>query len=161
MIDPQWLELSQSGANSYGLKRCSCHWSSTAYFPSIYSDRQTSANSVTQIRHRSITTKENTLSCLINTQCLTKRGPLCQISHRHHKEKKMSQPRRVSWNVGHNGNKPQNVASDQGLDCLPLIPLRKHAYSNILQLSPPKKQQQKTESFQIKILIFFKFLPKT
>ena len=29
-------------------------------------------------------------------------------------------------------------------------PLRKHAYSNILKLSPPK-----TESFQIKILIFF------
>ena len=31
-------------------------------------------------------------------------------------------------------------------------PLRKHAYSNILKISPPK-----TESFQIKILIFFSF----
>ena len=34
-------------------------------------------------------------------------------------------------------------------------PLRKHAYSNILKISPPK-----TESFQIKILIFFIFLLK-
>ena len=31
-----------------------------------------------------------------------------------------------------------------------LITLRNHAYSNILKISPPK-----TESFQIKILIFF------
>ena len=31
-------------------------------------------------------------------------------------------------------------------------PLRKHAYTNILKISPPK-----TESFQIKILIFFIF----
>ena len=31
-----------------------------------------------------------------------------------------------------------------------LIPLRKHAYSNVLKISPPK-----TESFQIKILILF------
>ena len=31
-----------------------------------------------------------------------------------------------------------------------VMPLRKHAYSNILKISPPK-----TESFQIKILIFF------
>ena len=36
------------------------------------------------------------------------------------------------------------------------IALRKHAYSNILKISPPK-----TESFQIKILIFFIFLLKT
>ena len=35
-------------------------------------------------------------------------------------------------------------------------PLRKHAYSNILKVSPSK-----TESFQIKILIFFIFLLKT
>ena len=36
-------------------------------------------------------------------------------------------------------------------------PLRKHAYSNILKISPSK-----TESFQIKILIFFFiFLLKT
>ena len=36
-------------------------------------------------------------------------------------------------------------------------PLRKHAYSNILKISPPK-----TESFEIKILIFFFiFLLKT
>ena len=34
--------------------------------------------------------------------------------------------------------------------------LRKHAYSNILKISPPK-----TESFQIKTLIFFTFLLKT
>ena len=34
--------------------------------------------------------------------------------------------------------------------------LRKHAYSNILKISSPK-----TESFQIKILIFFTFLLKT
>ena len=34
--------------------------------------------------------------------------------------------------------------------------LRKHAYSNILKISPPK-----TESFPIKILIFFIFLFKT
>ena len=34
--------------------------------------------------------------------------------------------------------------------------LRKHAYSNILKISPLK-----TESFQIKILIFFIFLLKT
>ena len=56
-----------------------------------------------------------------------------------------------------------------GLHCLPMSfygkigiiglnckPLRKHAYSNILKISPPK-----TESFQIKILIFFTFLLKT
>ena len=35
------------------------------------------------------------------------------------------------------------------------ITLQKHAYSNILNISPPK-----TESFQIKILIFFIFLLK-
>ena len=35
--------------------------------------------------------------------------------------------------------------------CLPRIPLRKHAYSNILKILPPKKN----ENFQIKILIFF------
>ena len=34
-------------------------------------------------------------------------------------------------------------------------PLRKHAYSNTLKILPPK-----TESFQIKILIFFIFLLK-
>ena len=34
--------------------------------------------------------------------------------------------------------------------------LRKHAYSNVLKISPPK-----TESFQIKILIFFIYLLKT
>ena len=34
--------------------------------------------------------------------------------------------------------------------------LRKHAYSNVLKISPPK-----TESFQIKNLIFFIFLLKT
>ena len=36
-----------------------------------------------------------------------------------------------------------------------VITLRKHAYSNILKISPPK-----TESFQIKILMFFLFLLK-
>ena len=36
------------------------------------------------------------------------------------------------------------------------LPLRKHAYSNILNILPPKN-----ENFQIKILIFFKFLLKT
>ena len=35
------------------------------------------------------------------------------------------------------------------------FPLRKHAYSNILNISPPK-----TENFQIKFLIFFIFLLK-
>ena len=52
------------------------------------------------------------------------------------------------------------TASDLGLCCLPTVysvewwptsynTLRKHAYSNILKISPPK-----TKSFQIKILIF-------
>ena len=36
-----------------------------------------------------------------------------------------------------------------------IFPLRKHTYSNILKISPPK-----TESFQIKILIFFIYLLK-
>ena len=36
------------------------------------------------------------------------------------------------------------------------ISLRKHDYSNMLKISPPK-----TKSFQIKILIFFIFLLKT
>ena len=36
------------------------------------------------------------------------------------------------------------------------VSLRKHAYSNILKISPPK-----TESFQIKNLTFFTFLLKT
>ena len=36
------------------------------------------------------------------------------------------------------------------------VSLRKHAYSNILKISPPKP-----EGFQIKILIFFLFLLKT
>ena len=36
------------------------------------------------------------------------------------------------------------------------LALRKHAYSNILKISPPK-----TESFQIKVLISFIFLLKT
>ena len=36
------------------------------------------------------------------------------------------------------------------------ITLRKHAYSNMLKISP-----QKTENFQTKILIFFTFLLKT
>ena len=36
------------------------------------------------------------------------------------------------------------------------LPLRKHAYSNILKISPPKN-----ENFQIKILILFIFLLKT
>ena len=40
------------------------------------------------------------------------------------------------------------------LKCLPTI--RKHAYSNILKISPPQ-----TEHFQIKILIFFIFLLET
>ena len=35
------------------------------------------------------------------------------------------------------------------------VPLRKHAYSNILKISTPK-----TENFQIKTLIFFIFLLK-
>ena len=37
-----------------------------------------------------------------------------------------------------------------------VLALRKHVYSNILKISPPK-----TESFQTKILIFFIFLLKT
>ena len=37
-----------------------------------------------------------------------------------------------------------------------IISLRKHAYPNILKLSPPQ-----TENFQVKILIFFIFLLKT
>ena len=37
-----------------------------------------------------------------------------------------------------------------------VVSLRKHAYSSILNISPPK-----TESFQIKFLIFFIFLLKT
>ena len=60
------------------------------------------------------------------------------------------------------------------------ISLRKHAYSNILKISPPKTESlqikhyentpiqiywkfhhQKNKSFQIKILIFFIFLLKT
>ena len=36
------------------------------------------------------------------------------------------------------------------------VPLRKQAYSNILEILPPKH-----ENFQIKILIFFIFLLKT
>ena len=36
------------------------------------------------------------------------------------------------------------------------VSLRKHAYSNILKISPPKP-----ESFQIRILILFIFLLKT
>ena len=41
---------------------------------------------------------------------------------------------------------PQNAASDQGLHCLLLInSLRKHAYSNIMRILPPKN-----EKFQIK-----------
>ena len=42
-----------------------------------------------------------------------------------------------------------------GICCL-LKPLRKHAYSNILKISPPK-----TEKFSDKIQIFFIFLRKT
>ena len=42
------------------------------------------------------------------------------------------------------------------LDKLERFALWKHAYSNILKISRPK-----TESFQIKILIFFIFLLKT
>ena len=34
---------------------------------------------------------------------------------------------------------------------------RKHAYSNILKILDGKSHHQKTESFQIKILIFFFF----
>ena len=41
-------------------------------------------------------------------------------------------------------------------NALPRITLRKHAYSNILKILPPKN-----ENFQIKILLFFIFLPKT
>ena len=65
------------------------------------------------------------------------------------------------------------AGSDQGLHCLPrrdkffivtkklsfmffvscvYMSLRKHAYSNILKISPPK-----TKSFQIKILILFSY----
>ena len=47
--------------------------------------------------------------------------------------------------------------SPQDLACPPNeSALRKHAYSNILKILPPK-----FESFQIKILIFFIFLLKT
>ena len=42
------------------------------------------------------------------------------------------------------------MAKDIVLHALYISTLRKHAYSNILKISPPK-----TESFQIKILIFF------
>ena len=41
-----------------------------------------------------------------------------------------------------------NTRVRPGFSCM--HPLRKQAYSNILKISPPK-----TESFQIKILIFF------
>ena len=50
---------------------------------------------------------------------------------------------------------PRSVASDLGLQYLPMA-LRKRACSKILKISPPK-----TESFQIKILIFFIFLLNT
>ena len=49
-----------------------------------------------------------------------------------------------------------NEQTDQSL--LGVLSLRKHTYSNILKISPPEKQ---TESFQLKILIFFIFLFKT
>ena len=45
--------------------------------------------------------------------------------------------------------------SISALHCM-VISLRKHAFSNILKISSPK-----TESFHIKILIFFKLLLKT
>ena len=47
-------------------------------------------------------------------------------------------------------------AKARGTVCAYSHPLRKHAYSNILKNLPPK-----TESFHIKILIFFIFLLKT
>ena len=40
--------------------------------------------------------------------------------------------------------------------CLKIVALRKHAYTTILNILPPK-----IEKFQIKILIFFIFLHKT
>ena len=49
----------------------------------------------------------------------------------------------------------QHIASTDG--SIVVDSLRKHAYSNILKISLEKK----TESFQIKILIFFIFLFKT
>ena len=42
--------------------------------------------------------------------------------------------------------RPQDVQADLNLG----MPLRKHAYSSILKILPPKN-----ENFQIKILIFF------
>ena len=52
----------------------------------------------------------------------------------------------------------RNLRSSSTLDLasLFLYTLRKHAYRNILKISPPK-----IESFQIKILIIFIFLLKT
>ena len=44
----------------------------------------------------------------------------------------------------------------EGTDISPPNTLRKHTYSNILKILPPKKN----ENFQIKILIFFLFLLK-
>ena len=64
-----------------------------------------------------------------------------------------------------NSGDPDQEQSDLGPHCLHVAfcqkfwcmnSLQKHAYSNILKISPPK-----TENFQIKILIFFIFLLKT
>ena len=55
-----------------------------------------------------------------------------------------------------NGSNFDNISVSSGVPQF-LVPccfcIRKHAYSNILKISPPKN-----ESFQIKILIFFIFL---
>ena len=48
------------------------------------------------------------------------------------------------------------VIPDARAFALPINPLRKHAYSNILKILPPKNVK-----FQTKILIFIIFLLKT
>ena len=62
--------------------------------------------------------------------------------------------RSLDWSISNSSF--YTLPHDSGRSCGGVLSLRKHTYSNILKISPPK-----TESLQIKILIFFIFLLNT
>ena len=62
-----------------------------------------------------------------------------------------------NWYQGVTYRVPHTSPAYHEEQCVQSKSLRKHTYSNILKILPPKKN----ENFQIKILIFFLFLLKT
>ena len=92
----------------------------------------------------------------LNTKCQAMNRASAICYDKHVTDVDMSKFLTVFYITGHNVCIGKIIVAYQPIkNIIKILTLRKHAYSNILKILPPTK-----ENFQIKILIFFKFLLK-